>query len=606
MEADPALAPWLTKPCESQAKTDRYVADPDAPRQGSSVTLARNGDQLVAYVTDPDRSAIHLVDVASHRVLASAETLGAPEQLHVLSDGRLVVTIGDRAHLEVFEASSGASPTLERRCARSLSALPFGLATSHDGRSLAVTTSAPATLTLIDVASFATTAAVPLPRAPRGVLIDERGQAFVTHVVGGQLSTLDIAFPERGAKPIDLRLRTATQVGTLPDMEFQRDGTQAYALASVEITTSGATKQTHLVVPMVSVDPGSPSRQTRNYYGPPPLAGVPKQAPTAVLVDLDAKHAMSSRVLAPNEHERYEECFLPRAAAFDATSGSLFVACLGLDRVQELDASSADPLRMPKRSYEVPKGPTGVTIAGREQLMLVNSVFDGKLAIVSLKTGIIDAIDLDLGTPRVSSMIRAGRELFSRTGDANITEEGLACASCHPDGNDDGVTWATPEGPRQTPMLAGRLLDTAPYGWSRGERTLDSYVSDTMSRLGGDGLQAGDREALVVYLQSLKSPPRVAPAGLSSAGADVFVEAGCHTCHSDITGTDHKAHVGGIDHTAIDTPSLRSVAMTAPYFHDARYRTLEQLLADPRSTMPGVAGLDASDQQALAAFLRGL
>jgi hypothetical protein len=628
IEVDLALAPWLAKPCESQRKKSRYRPDPDAQRQGSSVALAREGDQLVAYGTNPDRGTIHLVDVGSREVVASAEVLGTPEQLQVLNDGRLVVSIGDRSHIEVFELSDSETKTLERRCARTVSALPFGLATSKDGLTLAVTTSAPATLTLFDVETFATPVAVPLPRAPRGVLIDDSGRAFVTHLVGGRMSTVEIAFPQRGATSIDMRLRTATQIGTLPDMENQRDGTQAYALTSVEITShaSGeqrplaggpapttllATKeklqrQRHLVVPMVSVDPGSPTRETRNYYGPPPLAGVPKQAPTAVLVDADARRTMSTRVLAPTAEERDGECFLPRAIAFRAKSQSLFVACVGLDRVQELDAASADPMRSPKRSYDVPKGPTGIAIADPEGLMLVSSVFDGKLAIVSLKSGITDAVDLDLGTPRIASNIRAGREMFFRTGDANITREGLACASCHPDGNDDGVTWSTPEGPRQTPMLAGRLLDTAPYGWSRGERTLDSYVDDTMSRLGGNGLTPGDREALVIYLRSMKGPPAAPTSRLAAAGASVFMSARCDSCHTGVTGTDRKPHADDVGTVPIDTPSLRSVAMTAPYFHDARYRSLEDLLADPKSEMPGIARLKAEDQAALAAFLRGL
>jgi mono/diheme cytochrome c family protein len=196
--------------------------------------------------------------------------------------------------------------------------------------------------------------------------------------------------------------------------------------------------------------------------------------------------------------------------------------------------------------------------------------------------------------------------MFFRTGDANITHEGLACASCHPDGTDDGVTWSTPEGPRQTPMLAGRLLDTAPYGWSRGERTLDSYVDDTMSRLGGKGLTPADREALVIYLKSMKAPPAVPATRLAAAGASIFMNAGCASCHTGVTGTDRKPHADKVGHVPIDTPSLRSVAMTAPYFHDARYRSLEELLADPNSEMPGISSLGDGDQAALAAFLRGL
>ena len=84
------------------------------------------------------------------------------------------------------------------------------------------------------------------------------------------------------------------------------------------------------------------------------------------------------------------------------------------------------------------------------------------------------------------------------------------------------------------------------------------------------------------------------------------MSARCESCHIGVTGTDRSTHADDVGKVAIDTPSLRSVAMTAPYFHDARYRSLEELLADQKSTMPGIAGLDRDQQVALAAFLRGL
>ena len=57
---------------------------------------------------------------------------------------------------------------------------------------------------------------------------------------------------------------------------------------------------------------------------------------------------------------------------------------------------------------------------------------------------------------------------------------------------------------------------------------------------------------------------------------------------------------------AFDTPSLRFIRGTAPYFHDGRYPTLEALLADPASTMGHTASLQEPDRAALAAYLRSL
>jgi cytochrome c peroxidase len=56
----------------------------------------------------------------------------------------------------------------------------------------------------------------------------------------------------------------------------------------------------------------------------------------------------------------------------------------------------------------------------------------------------------------------------------------------------------------------------------------------------------------------------------------------------------------------LDTPSLRFVAGTAPYFHDGRYKTLEELLAAPDHAMGESTRLSRQDRAALAAYLETL
>jgi cytochrome c peroxidase len=90
------------------------------------------------------------------------------------------------------------------------------------------------------------------------------------------------------------------------------------------------------------------------------------------------------------------------------------------------------------------------------------------------------------------------------------------------------------------------------------------------------------------------------------------VDAGCTNCHREETAlTDGSLHDVSSssrgDRTSVfETPSLRFVAGTAPYFHDGRYATLRDLLYATRKTMGSTAHLGEADMAALEAYLRSL
>jgi cytochrome c peroxidase len=54
------------------------------------------------------------------------------------------------------------------------------------------------------------------------------------------------------------------------------------------------------------------------------------------------------------------------------------------------------------------------------------------------------------------------------------------------------------------------------------------------------------------------------------------------------------------------TPPLVGVARSAPYLHDGRYRTLDELLTRTDGTMGATRGLAPDDRGALLAFLETL
>jgi mono/diheme cytochrome c family protein len=399
-------------------------------------------------------------------------------------------------------------------------------------------------------------------------------------------------------------------------MLHKRTASQGYALAKVSLG-AGPKVTERVLVPMVSVDPGEFDRPTRTYYGPPP-GSVPKEAPFVGVVDAEQKELLSPYVLSTNSTRLGRECLLPRAAAVRDRTSRLYVACLGIDALLELDALALDPIRAERDRFVVPPGPTGVAIDDEGGRAVVFSQFAAAVTVVDLDkwNKPVASVDLDYHPDPQIAAVAGGRQIFYRTDDIRISDDGVACSSCHPDGREDAITWSTPMGPRQTLMLAGRMTGTAPYGWEGDQQTLTQYISNTMeNRLGGKGLPQEELDELSAYVLAVKGPPHVGDprqATLIARGASLFEDGttGCASCHIAGTSTDAQPHEllpgkrDGIK--TFDTPSLGFVRGTAPYFHDGRYGTLEILLADPESKMGHSAALSEADRAALSAYLRSL
>ena len=212
----------------------------------------------------------------------------------------------------------------------------------------------------------------------------------------------------------------------------------------------------------------------------------------------------------------------------------------------------------------------------------------------------------------LSAEVARGRELF-HSGEVRISGDGRACASCHPDGRDDGLVWATPDGPRQTPSLAGRVDGTAPYGWTGAAKDMENHVPKTFKRLGGKGLTGEDKAALLAYVRVMSPPPAKNPASDDrvAKGKTIFhsEEAQCSSCHGvdgelpDGSNHDVKSRATGDVKKAFDTPSLKYVGGTGPWFHDGRYKTMRDLLVKSDGKMGHTKHLSGEELDALEAYL---
>ena len=618
-----------------------------ARSDGASVVLADWGDRTLAYVADEDERAISVIDVDARETLSTTRLDGRPSQLMMLADGRVVVALRDTSKLAVYAPGSEPNKPMRRLCNVATAVDPVALSEAEDGRVL-VASAWGRRLQIFEGAELKLKGTVKLAREPRAItLSSDQKTAFLSHSVGGRASVVDLE--TQGVRQISLSGRERHDLDKVKE-ELRKSSDMLDALAKMEAKFAEQDKDRsrfgrrascqgfalakstngRIFAPQVHVDPGQLSQRTAGYG----QEHATTEVPSVAVIDAATGYPMATS-LGITHRRRFrsndvrEECILPRAAAVDNKSSSLLVACWGIDSIVSYDADSPDPVGAEKRRWRVPAGPSGIAIDAYERRAVVWSQFDRSLSVIPLSGEALEAsegaddrsvrrIEVPSDREREISVAAAlGRSLFHATSDTRIARDGRACASCHPDGREDGLVWATPNGPRRTIMLAGRLAGTAPYAWDGDAEQLRDHVRDTFKRLNGvGGLRSVELKALLAYLRTLPAPPAMAFDKRDpkiARGAEIFAskQAGCADCHSGADYTDNKSHDvgsrGKVDRAAtFNTPSLRFVAGRAPFYHDGRFDTLGELLRDTDSKMGHTKHLADDDLDALEAFLETL
>jgi hypothetical protein len=186
----------------------------------------------------------------------------------------------------------------------------------------------------------------------------------------------------------------------------------------------------------------------------------------------------------------------------------------------------------------------------------------------------------------------------------------IACASCHPEGGDDGHVWILDGFARRTPSLRGTIAGTAPYHWPGDELDFPTLTSDVYTgRMGGEQLRDDQTSALQSWVESIPAPPAPSwvAADAASRGKELFGgTAGCATCHSGPKLTNNMTMtVGTCD--AFQVPPLIGVGWRAPFFHNGCAATLADRFAKCSTPAHGaIQGLSSGQISDLTAYLETL
>jgi hypothetical protein len=270
-------------------------------------------------------------------------------------------------------------------------------------------------------------------------------------------------------------------------------------------------------------------------------------------------------------------------------------------------------------------GPRSLALIGSKAY--VGEYFSDSIGVVDIDPEVRPkAKSIALGEVGEMTVVRKGEKHFH---DATLCfQHWQSCSSCHPGVRVDGLNWDLLNdgmgNPKNTKSML--LAHQSPPAMITGIRK----DAETAVRAGIRHIQFAvrpeeDAVAIDEFLKSLKPvrSPHLKKGlfskeakELNSAakrGKKLFKKTGCASCHSGPLYTDLKKYDVGSgrgreEGIELDTPTLVEVWRTAPYLHDGRATTIEQILlkyndGDKHGKTSGLSLRQARD---LAEYVRSL
>jgi YVTN family beta-propeller protein len=248
--------------------------------------------------------------------------------------------------------------------------------------------------------------------------------------------------------------------------------------------------------------------------------------------------------------------------------------------------------------------PTGLELSPDGGKLYVAERLDDRIAVINTETWVTEK-RISLEGPKRVTVARQGRQLFHHAG--HTFQDQYACYTCHPDEHEDGLVYnmaARDMGRNLANVQTLRDIDEIPpYKWNGKNQTIYKQdgmrFSTVLTRT--ESFSHKELDALVAYIRTgIKNPPnlRYNPNGeLTEAqqrgkeiyyrthdnlGNEIPEDNRCYTCHPPPYFTNMQmTDVGTLSETddpmLFDVPQLNNIYESAPYLHDGKAATLEEL-----------------------------
>ena len=528
---------------------NREIAAIEVGRMPHSVALSSDGK--TAYVTNQWEDNVSVIDLQTFRVTGMIKTGSGPAGLSISKDGKFLNVVNSYSNdISIFDLSDG-------REIRRLPAgnNPAGIQGSPDGKSMYVTS--------------------------RRALIAPYGTPVITELT---------------------KINCITQ-----RVDEHRQVESAYLMENIEFTPEGDLAITPLIRPKNLL----PSIQVEKGWMMTNGIGIIEQGGSERTVQLlfdepEAYYADPFDIVIAPDGER----------AFVSNSGVNCITVISIDSIRKiLDESTDEELkifanhlgissRFVIKRISTGANPKGMAISPDGKTLYVAEQLEDRIAIINTET--LELINtLDLGGPRRITVARQGRRLLNNA--SHTFQNQYSCYTCHPDTHEDGLVYnmASKDMGRNlaNTMTLRSIGKVAPYKWNGKNQTIYKQdgmrFSTVLTRT--EAFTHKELDAIVSYIMTgIKNPPNLLynPEGqlteAQSRGKAIFersvdmygneipVTNRCVVCHPGPQFTNKQpVDVGTLattdDSILFDTPHLKNVYSSAPYLHDGRAQTLEEI-----------------------------
>jgi YVTN family beta-propeller protein len=577
--------------CHAFNQIDGFLVQYAKKDYSSPYNLAVSTDRRKLFVTGQESAALYIYDLTDNQLISTVPVGDHPHSVAVTKDGqKAFVTNQWSDNVSVIDVENGVVEyTIQTGGG------PAGLVLDQNEEFLYVANTYTSNVSVINLNQGIETARLRSGNYPTGINLSPDGRQVL---VVSQRSVL-----------VEYREPPKTEITVISTgnkrVQQRKYFEEAHIMEKVDFTPTGDLAFTTLVRPRNLV----PAVQVENGWMMTFALGV-------ISIETGKMYQLPLDEPKIFYADPYDVRITPDGKrAFISHSGGDFISVVDVDKVRdvirEIDEGlfiNAENDLMLSDAYvikRIPSGsnPKGMVISPDGSYLYVAERLSDNIAVLNTAT-----LEYEQSIPMKGagtySLLRRGEQLFNHSG--RTFQNQYSCYSCHPDNHEDGLTYDMDFYPGEdlsNVQTLRELAGTSPFKWNGNNVSIymqcgmrfSTFVTRT------EAYTPYDLNALVGHITSqISHPPnlyRTETGELTEAqkrGKEIFERTRtndgrviaerdrCITCHPAPNFSDFLKHDVGTatdrdNHTEFLTPNLNNIYESAPYLHDGRANTLEEL-----------------------------